>query len=216
MIAQQKDQRMYGQLSLHLQHLHRHYKSGGTVPLKGMNAVLPDISEDQARLKAALGKMYAVADCPSMQFLNPMNPDWIKRKVLIRWHSPWHVAEVVAKASNDAQPMMYKDAEVQPTHLVYYLKDRTQGEAYLTADSYYVEGARSVLGTWALLEDKPLESAVDPTDVRDPQSKRKQAGTTGRIRNKRLAPEHGPTSHGAKKPRNGGRDKPKKSGANNK
>ena len=52
-----KDDAMYGRLCLHLEHLYRHYKSGGTAPLKGLPPVLPEVADDQARLKAACGEI---------------------------------------------------------------------------------------------------------------------------------------------------------------
>ena len=193
-----KDDHMYAQLSLHVEHLYKHYKSGGTVPLKNMKAVLPAITDDEARLKAALGKLFTYAECPSKAFVHPLNPDFQKRDVLIRWHGPWHRAKVLNKPSPDAPLMKFKGKEYKPTALVYYYTDKAEGDALLIPDNYYVEGAISEFGTWVLLEPRPLQSAVAAEEVRAPPSKRaasrdKRAGGRHETARKKPADPHAPT-----------------------
>ena len=182
---------MYGLLVIHLEHLYRVYLSGGTVPMPGMQSVIPEVADDQARIKAALKREFKVAECPPAASLLPHSSALKDRQVLIRWQKPWHLATIIGAAKSDAQLMKFMNDNVAPTHRVLYASDNIEGDAYLAASSYYVEGAISCMGTWLLLDKLPLESDVHPRLVRNPQ-RQQSTGRPGK--GKRHKAASGPTS----------------------
>ena len=194
-----RDDKMYGMLVVHLEALYRHYLSGGTEPLKNAKAVLPEVHEDQVRIKAIIDQKFTIAECPSTAALASHARDLINRQILIRWSKPWYRATILGAAASDSQLMKFGNETVPPTHRVRFATDQKEGEAYLTDKSYYVEGAVSSWGQWLLLDDMPLESDIHPSRVRNPENKR----TAGRpAESKRHMPHAGPTSKThAKRPR---------------